>query len=233
MLRSPTTLHGILKHIDQTIKKALKHRDHVARCKVRGLTTKITFSYLKSKKGLKSVIIFLLAQKVRAGAQKSGEAVALHIPAPPPPRYLKRMYFLMQLKRANVAGHELSRFYTSCIRSVLTCTSPAFFYALPLYLKKDLENVEKRALSIICPGLAYREALKLSNIMSIDYIASLCNKTFLSTANDPANRLHKILQSSGPSCYNLRCKRRFSIPKCRTERFKKSFLVRSCINNEF
>ena len=61
----------------------------------------------------------------------------------------------------------------------MTYASPAFFYALPLYLKKDLENVEKRALSIICPGLAYRKALELSNIMSInDYIASLCKKTF-------------------------------------------------------
>ena len=29
---------------------------------------------------------------------------------------------------------------------------------------KDLENVENRALSIICPGLAYRKVLELSNI---------------------------------------------------------------------
>ena len=70
--------------------------------------------------------------------------------------------------------------------------------------------------------------------MSInDYIGSLCKKTFLSIANDPAHRLHNMLQSSGPSCYNLRCKRRFAIPKCKTERFKNSFLVRSCIDNEF
>ena len=70
--------------------------------------------------------------------------------------------------------------------------------------------------------------------MSInDYIASLCKKTFLLIANDPAHRLHNMLQLSGLSCYNLRCKRRFAIPKCKTERFKNSFLVRSCIDNEF
>ena len=138
----------------------------------------------------------------------------------------KRMYFLIQLKRANVARHELILFYTSCIRSVMTYASSAFFYALPLYLKKDLENVEKQALSIICPGLAYRKALELSNIMSInDYIANFCKKTFLSIANDPAHRLPNMLQSSGPSCYNLRCKRRFAIPKCKTERFKNSILI--------
>ena len=37
----------------------------------------------------------------------------------------------------------------------------------------------------------------------------------------------------GPSCYNLRCNRRLAIPKCKTECFKNSFLVRSCIDNEF
>ena len=63
----------------------------------------------------------------------------------------------------------------------MTYASPAFFYALPLYLKKDLENVEKRALSIICPGLAYRKALELSNIMSInDYIVKGLNPGVIS-----------------------------------------------------
>ena len=145
----------------------------------------------------------------------------------------KRMYFLIQLERANVARHELILFHTSCIRSVRTYASPAFLYVLPLYLKEDLENVEKRALSIICPVPTYREALELSNIMSINYyMASLCKKTFLSIANGLAHRLHNMLQSSGPSCYNLLCKRRFAIPKCKTERFKNTFLVRSCIDNE-
>ncbi|KAK2571107.1 hypothetical protein P5673_003666 [Acropora cervicornis] len=65
-----------------------------------------------------------------------------------------------------------------------------------------------------------------------DYIANLCKKTFSSIANDPAHRLYSMLPFSGPSHYNLRLKRRFVIPKCRTERLKNSFLVRSCINNE-
>ena len=91
-------------------------------------------------------------------------------------------------------------------------------YALPMYLKKDLERVEKPALSIICPGLAYREALKF-----LDYIANLCKKTFSSIANDPAHRLYSMLPFSGPSGYNRRLKKRFLIPKCRTERLKNSF----------
>ena len=143
------------------------------------------------------------------------------------------MFFLVQLKTAKVSKHELILFYTSCIRSVLAYASPVFFYALPMYLKKDLERVEKRALSIICPGLGYREALKFLHIDSIlDYVANLCKKTFSSIANDPAHRLYSMLPFSGPSRYNLRLKRRFVIPKYRTERLKNSFLVRSCINND-
>jgi len=106
-------------------------------------------------------------------------------------------------------------------------------YALPMYLKKDLERVEKRTLSIICPGLAYSEALKFLHIDSIlDYIANLCEKTFSSIANDPADRLYSMLPFSGPSRYNLRLKKRFVIPKCGTERLKNGFLVRTWINNE-
>ena len=53
-----------------------------------------------------------------------------------------------------------------------------------------------RALSIICPGLAYREALEFLHIDSIlDYIAHLCKKTFSSIANDPAHRYLSIYLS--------------------------------------
>ncbi|KAK2550119.1 hypothetical protein P5673_029311 [Acropora cervicornis] len=57
-----------------------------------------------------------------------------------------------------------------------------------------------------------------------DYIANLCEKTFSSIANDPADRLYSMLPFSGPSRYNLRLKKRFVIPKCGTERLKNGFL---------
>ena len=61
----------------------------------------------------------------------------------------KRLYFLVQLKRSRVPRHDMSIFYTACIRSVLTYAAPVFFYALPKYLKDELVRVEKRAMSII------------------------------------------------------------------------------------
>ena len=50
----------------------------------------------------------------------------------------KRLYFLVQLKRSRVPRHDMSTFYTACIRSVLTYAAPAFFHALPKYLKDEL-----------------------------------------------------------------------------------------------
>ena len=133
----------------------------------------------------------------------------------------KHIYLLIQLKRAKVPLNEIQLFYTSCTRSVLTYASPVFFYTLPMYLKKDLERVEKRALAISCPELSYMDALELLNIVSInDYIASLCNTTFTSILNDSTHRLHSMLQFVGASHYELHHKKRFVVPKCKTERFK-------------
>ena len=144
----------------------------------------------------------------------------------------KCLYFLVQLKRSRVPRHDMSTFYTACIRSVLTYAAPAFFHALPKYLKDELVWVEKWAMSIICPGLPYQETLELVNIVPIvDFITGLCSNTFDIIIKDPEHRLNRLIQFSGPSRYALRCNRCFIVPKCKTDHFRNSFIVRSCIDN--
>ena len=43
--------------------------------------------------------------------------------------------------------------------------------------------------------------------------------------------LYFLIQFSGPSRYALRCNRCFIVPKCKTDHFRNSFIVRSCIDN--
>ena len=43
----------------------------------------------------------------------------------------KRLYFLVQLKRAKVPRKDLGLFYFTCIRSVLDYAVPVFYYSLP------------------------------------------------------------------------------------------------------
>ena len=47
----------------------------------------------------------------------------------------KRMYYLIQLKRAKVPPKDLSLFYVTCIRSVIDQGTVSFYNSLPLHLK--------------------------------------------------------------------------------------------------
>lgn len=71
----------------------------------------------------------------------------------------KHLYFLVQLKRAKPPRRDLVLFYATCIRSILVYAAPVFFYALPKHLQCELEQVQKRSLSIICPSLSYDKVL--------------------------------------------------------------------------
>ena len=87
-------------------------------------------------------------------------------------------------------------------------------------------------MSIICPGLPYQETIELVNIVPIvDFITGLCSNTFDTIIKDPEQRLNRLIQFSGPSRYALRCNRRFVVPKYKTDRFRNSFIIRSCIDN--
>jgi hypothetical protein len=54
------------------------------------------------------------------------------------------------------------------MRPVLEYCAPVFhhMHALPVYLCDDLERIQKRALSIISPGLSYTDNLMKLNILS-------------------------------------------------------------------
>ena len=144
----------------------------------------------------------------------------------------KRLYFLVQLKRSRVPWQDMSTFYTACIRSVLTYAAPVFFYALPKYLKDELVRVEKQAMSIICQGLPYQEVIELVNIVPVvDFITGLSSDTFDTIIKVPEHPLNSLIPCSGPSRYALRCNKRFIVPKCKRNRFRNSFIIRSCTDN--
>ena len=93
-----------------------------------------------------------------------------------------------------VGSNDLVLLYMTCIRSILSYAVPVFYYALPKYLQNDLERVQKRALSIIFPGLAYNKALEEAGIQTIsDYNESICDKTFKYLSNNTRHNLRKLL----------------------------------------
>ena len=69
---------------------------------------------------------------------------------------------LVHLKRPKVGRTDLGILYFSCNKSVMDYEVPVFHYSFPKYLKQALERVQKRAMSIICPGHSCHEALDIT-----------------------------------------------------------------------
>ena len=85
----------------------------------------------------------------------------------------KRLYFLVQLKRARVPPNDLVLFCTACIRSMIYYAIPAFYHALPQYLKNELVRLQKRAISIIVPGANYNTGMEVLGILPLgDHLIS-------------------------------------------------------------
>ena len=70
----------------------------------------------------------------------------------------RRLYALRQLKKCKVPSADIVDIYCALIRSILEYAS-AVFAGFSKYLACYLENVQKRVLSIIWPGVLYETAL--------------------------------------------------------------------------
>ena len=142
-----------------------------------------------------------------------------------------RLYFLQQLKRARVPQKDLCLFYITCVRSVIDYAAPRFHHALPAYLLQELERLQKRAMRIICPGIEYLQALALMSLPTVaEHHYNICKRTFVCIMNNPNHKLRKLLPPLHSSKYDLRHAQKFTLPRCKTNRFKNSFIMASSRN---
>lgn len=139
----------------------------------------------------------------------------------------KRLYFLTQLKRANVPPKEMVMFYVTCIQSVLLYACQVFHYGLPEYLSYSLERIQKRALKIIYGyDFPYEQALSLTGLDNLATRRSkLCDKFFKGIISNTQGPLYSLISNSvNSSSIHLRHERPFNIPICNTNRFKNTFI---------
>ena len=144
----------------------------------------------------------------------------------------KRIYLLVQLKRAKVAIQDILQFYTVCIRPILEYASTVFHYSLPKYLSDEIERVQKRVLRIVYPNLHYKDALMEAGIESL-YARkqTACNKLFNQILNNPNHKLHNLIPKIDTSLnYQLRNNKKIHVPTFYTERFKNSYVIASCLD---
>ena len=141
------------------------------------------------------------------------------------------MFFLMLLKRAKVPARDIISFYLTCIRPgpILEYCAPLNHHALPDYLSNDMERVQKRALSIISPGLSCLDNLSLFNLNSLkDRRIEQCNNFFEPIVSNTEHRLHHLLAPKNQITYNLRNKHQFVNPVMRSKRFSQTYLPAMC-----
>ena len=98
------------------------------------------------------------------------------------------------------------------------------------YLMRELEHDQKRAMSIICPGHSYHEALDILNFKELAiHHDEICETFFDTIVNDNNHRLYKLLPATHETTYLLRRARPFKLPRFTTNRFKQSFSISSCL----
>ena len=124
----------------------------------------------------------------------------------------KKLYFLIQLKRAHVPTSDLVTYFCACIRSSLDYACPVFHY-----------RVQRRALSCIFPRVHYSDALQLAGLESIRaHQEKLTEHLFKSIDNDPRSKITSLLPPSVSISYELRRQRRFATPLVKTNTVVKS-----------
>ena len=113
--------------------------------------------------------------------------------------------------------------HPALLEHVLEYASPVFHRSLPNYISEDLERIQKRAFRIIYPDLSYSVALETRNFMRGENRFQSIGLTRLSVTPPTVSIASSLPQRK--SCkYALRRKSDFTLPLCRTERLKNSFI---------
>ena len=137
----------------------------------------------------------------------------------------RRPYALRQLKKCKVPSADIVHIYCALLRSILEYASAAFA-DLPKYLPCYLENVQKRALSIIWPGISCETTLDKAALSTLsDRRAVSCIK-FIGKVR-PGNPLYPLIHNRVVPISTSVCLRSgtYSRPMAtRTERFS-NFVV--------
>ena len=123
----------------------------------------------------------------------------------------KRLFCLSQLKRSGLGSNELVQFYRTCIRPITEYACPVFHDSLPVYLSRELEAVQKRAMRIIFPCFPFEEALVKAGLVTLSGRRQvLTDKLFKNILENKDSKLRNLLPPQNTKCYNLRKSRKFN-----------------------
>ena len=140
----------------------------------------------------------------------------------------KRIYFIIQLKRAKIPPSAILLFYCTCVNPILEYSTQVFHYALPKYLSDVIERVQQRVVSIINPGSDYTDSLTRSKLQTLHARREdACLKLFKNIESRSNHKLHHLPPTRMVQNHCLRSHREFIIPNVNTNRFLNTFILSS------
>ena len=142
----------------------------------------------------------------------------------------KRLYALRLLKRSGAPAEDLIIVYCAFIRPVLEYACPVWHFSLTQTLSDQIEHIQKRALRIAYPQLSYAISLARISLPTLHQRrVNQCHSIYKNILHQTDNKLKGLLPDVTSHKYCLRNPRKYPLFKCRTERFKNSFLPK-CIS---
>ena len=125
----------------------------------------------------------------------------------------------------SATGEDLKTFYISAIRSILEYGTKIWHGSLTEEQSKDIEQIQRRGMKIICPEKTYEHALIECGMETLE---NRREKMCIKLINDMKSLIHKLNEMLPPTIGHVRERdtrlntKKFYNFKCRTERFSNS-----------
>jgi hypothetical protein len=128
--------------------------------------------------------------------------------------------------------HNLLQYYKSVIRLVIEYAAPVWQSSVTLEQRRQLEDLQRRALRIISSSTDCELYCVLYNIEPVSVRLNELAKSFLQRICTPGDCLNGLIPNERPIELNLKLRQSNKLPcsLCRTNRFYNSFLPYS-LNN--
>ena len=145
---------------------------------------------------------------------------------------ISRRYFIIyELIRFGLPLVDIISVYCSLIRSVLEYACVVWHSGLTVGESTELERVQKRVLRILYPDRSYSEALALSGLERLDARRERMVREIFQEIKNPGHILHDLLPLR-PACRPTRDDYEFEMPRCKTNRYSRSFIP-YCIRKRY
>jgi hypothetical protein len=113
----------------------------------------------------------------------------------------------------------------------LEYASPVWHFSLPQFLADQIESIQKRALKIAFPQSSYAASLKNVGLLTLyQRRENQCLSFYKNIHQHSDDKLRTLLPSAISHKFSLRNKRTYPMYKCKTERYKNSFIPK-CVRN--